>query len=129
MELKRKYLIIAVLPDFGFVKMTASMQNRERLIQIEERADEIKSFLSGKAQGVGAPMMDRERWDMFKTAFDAATVIDRAERVMASPVPETPEPLYMDYYKTENRYNYEFDTAKCFEEYLSDEYKTFLHML
>lgn len=103
--MKYKILTTAGLLVFGFTAVV-SAQNKERLIQIDRRADEIKSFLPEKAQGVGAPITDRGKWDALKISFDTVAIVKRAEGVMASPIPETPESLYMDYYKTGNIYNY-----------------------
>jgi hypothetical protein len=104
--MKYKILIMIILLVFGF-KMVVLAQNKERLIQIEKYADEIKLFLPEKAQGLGVPITDRFQWEALKTSFDVAAIIKRAEGSMASSIPEIPESLYMDYYKTGNRYNYE----------------------
>ncbi|MDR1385407.1 MAG: heparinase II/III family protein [Planctomycetaceae bacterium] len=82
-------------------------QNKEQFTQIEKRAEEIQAFLPAKAQGVGQPITNREKWDALKTSFDVPAIIKNAENIMKSPIPETPESLYMDYYETGNRNNYQ----------------------
>ncbi|MDR1491897.1 MAG: heparinase II/III family protein [Planctomycetaceae bacterium] len=92
---------------FWGITIAVFAQNEERFAQIEKRAEEIRAFLPEKARGVGSPIADREKWESLKNSFDVPAIIRTAEKVMASPIPETPESLYMDYYQTGNRVNYQ----------------------
>jgi len=80
---------------------------QERAEQIDRRVKEIVEFLLVQVQGVGQPITDRQAWDALKEQFDATEIIARAERTLASPIPETPESLYMDFFETGNRDNYQ----------------------
>ncbi|MDR1957958.1 MAG: heparinase II/III family protein [Planctomycetaceae bacterium] len=121
---------ISVLLSFLFLGLAETdvfAQDFSRLAQIGKRAEEIVAFLNEKPQGVGAPITDRRKWEALKESFDVAKMIRNAEQTMASPIPETPESLYMDYYQTGNRRRYEgvrsekyrrfvtLTLAECFE--------------
>ena len=82
-------------------------QDAARIEKIDTRAVEIAAMLPESPKGIGKPISDRNAWDALKEQFDVAAIIANAERVMATPIPETPESLYMEYFENGNRNNYQ----------------------
>ncbi|MDO4557443.1 MAG: alpha-L-fucosidase [Planctomycetia bacterium] len=77
--------------------------------EYEVRAAQIATLLPERPRGPGAPVSDRTMWDAVRTTYakDAAAIIAVAEKIVDQPIPEAPEDLYRDYYKTGNRSRYQ----------------------
>ena len=75
--------------------------------QLEQRAAEIKKMLPELPHCVGRPVSDRDAWNTIANIPTFKDVVKDAEIVAATPIPEIPESLYMDYYKTGNRDRYQ----------------------
>ena len=102
-----RVLTLLLATGLFFVCISALAQEQSRSEKIADRAKEIAVFLQETPQGVGKPISDRPAWDALKDQFDTAAIIANAERVMASPIPEMPESLYMEYYENGNRERYQ----------------------
>ena len=77
---------------------------------LEERAartDEIAAWLPLEPRADGAGIGDRAAWERIMRMPGAAEVVKRAEEVSAAPVPELSDELYLEFYRTGNRRNYE----------------------
>jgi len=105
--IKRHRFFVSTIVCLIFVNTFASAQEQTRIERINQRAKEIAVFLREQPQGVGRPISDRAAWDALKEQLDTAAIIADAEHVMASPIPEMPESLYMEYYENGNRERYQ----------------------
>ena len=105
--IKKHFFFVSAIVCLVFACAFASAQEQTRIEKINQRAKEIAAFLQKQPQGVGKPISDRAAWDALKEQFDAVAIIANAERVMATPIPETSESLYMEYFKNGNRDNYQ----------------------
>jgi len=104
----RKFFL-AVLFLFAVISSTfaqnEALEARNR--KLEQRAAEIEKMLPEMPRCVGVPIGNREVWDAFAGSSAFRNVIRDAESIAATPVPELPESLYMDYYETGNRERYQ----------------------
>lgn len=63
-----------------------------------ERIAEIEKMLPDQPQGLGRPITDRTAWDSISAIFGRDSIIARAERVMAAPMPEWSDSLYLEFF-------------------------------
>ena len=68
-----------------------------------DRLKAIALMLPDAPAGVGRPMADRAGWDALAAAAAWRGVVKRAEGLLAQPVPEQPDDLYLDFSRTGNR--------------------------
>jgi len=68
-----------------------------------DRVEAIATMLPAAPRGVGRPIGDRKAWDALARAPQARKVIRRAERLLAEPLPELPDELYLEFSRNGNR--------------------------
>lgn len=71
------------------------------------RVKALAAMLPESPCGVGRPIGDRRAWQAVAEAPPFREVVARAERLMASPLPEADDDLYLDFSRTGNRRRYE----------------------
>jgi len=67
-----------------------------------EKSD-IAELLPKKPAGLGAPARDRAAWKALADSKGYSGVIDRAAKLIGSPLPDQPDDLYLDFSRTGNR--------------------------
>ena len=72
-----------------------------------ERVAEIAEMLSARPAGFGRPISDRDAWDRLSEHSSFRSVVSRAESLMAQPLPESPDGLYLEFSETGNRTGYQ----------------------
>jgi len=88
--------ILFVLPVF-----TGSVVAQETIPPA--RVAEVAAMLPAQPMGVGKPATDRATWDALAQLDAFKAYIPRAERLLAEPIPEQPDDLYLDFTRTGNR--------------------------
>ncbi len=73
----------------------------------EARVDEIAAMLPEKPQGVGPQIGDRKAWQTVATSTDGKRIVTEAARELASPMPELPDDLYLEFSRNGTRRDYE----------------------
>src|SRR5438128_2672998 len=72
-----------------------------------ERVRALAAMLPEKPTGVGRPLSDRAAWAELARRPAFRDVIPRAERLLAEPLPEQPDELFLDFSRTGNRRRWE----------------------
>jgi hypothetical protein len=67
------------------------------------RVDEIAAMLPATPSGFGQPITNRAAWGRVAAHPALANIVPRAAKLAATPVPELPDSLYLDYSRTGNR--------------------------
>jgi hypothetical protein len=67
------------------------------------RVGEIAAMLPAQPAGVGKPAGDRATWDALAQQEALRSYVSRAEKLLAEPIPEQPDDLYLDFSRTGNR--------------------------
>jgi len=75
--------------------------------KLEQRAAEIEKMLPTTPHCVGNSTTNRDAWNAIAKSSAFRNVVRDAENVIAAPIPELPESLYMDFYQTGNRTRYQ----------------------
>ena len=96
------FLIVLVSSAFA---QSNPVEDRNR--KIERRAAEIEKMLPKSPHCVGVSITNRDVWNAFVKSSVFRNVVRDAENVTATPIPELPESLYMDFFETGNRRRYE----------------------
>jgi hypothetical protein len=99
------------------------------LAQLDEaRVRRVASMTAEQPAGLGRPIADRDAWERLAAGPAWRDVVRRAERLLAEPLPETTDDLYLDYSRTGNRSRWEdvawrrrsrvkdFALAECLED-------------
>lgn len=73
----------------------------------EARVKAIADMLPEKPQGVGPQIGDRKAWQAVAEHADARRIVTQAARELASPMPELPDDLYLEFSRNGTRRNYE----------------------
>jgi hypothetical protein len=73
----------------------------------DARIAEVAASLPEKPQADGAPASDRAKWGPLAETKEGKTIVASAEKLLDSPVPETPDELYLEFSRNGNRRNYE----------------------
>ena len=68
-----------------------------------DRAAEIASMLPANPGGPGRPISDREAWEALVAAGACSGAIATAEKHLATPLPDLPDELFLDFSRTGNR--------------------------
>jgi len=71
------------------------------------RVAEIAGMLPERPQGAGPTVADRQAWSAVARARGFSEVVQRAERLVKEPIPDLPDDLYLDYWRTGNRDRYQ----------------------
>ena len=71
------------------------------------RVAEIAPMLPEAPEGVGRPITDREAWDALAAAPECQAIVSRAERLLAEPLAEQPDELYLEFSQNGNRTRYQ----------------------
>ena len=71
------------------------------------RMKEIAGWLPASPRGMGATIADRAAWEKVATETDARYWIRNAEKALATPIPELPDELYLDFTRNGNRTRYQ----------------------
>ena len=71
------------------------------------RVAEIAPMLPEAPEGVGRPITDREAWDALSAAHECQAIVSRAERLLAEPLAEQPDELYLEFSQNGNRTRYQ----------------------
>src|SRR5712691_1960742 len=72
-----------------------------------ERVRALAAILPEKPAGVGRPLSDRAAWAELARRPAFRDVIPRAEKLLAEPLPEQPDDLFLDFSRTGNRRRWE----------------------
>ncbi|HPY91073.1 MAG TPA: hypothetical protein PLT23_10120, partial [Lentisphaeria bacterium] len=72
-----------------------------------DRVKQIASWLPTQPTGFGKPVSDRQAWEKIASLPGAARTIAKARRDAASPPPELPDELYLEFTRSGNRRRYE----------------------
>ncbi len=72
-----------------------------------ERVRTLATMLPEKPTGVGRPLSDRAAWAELARHPAFRDVIPRAEKLLAEPLPEQPDDLFLDFSRTGNRRRWE----------------------
>src|SRR5437667_12586964 len=72
-----------------------------------ERVHALATMLPEKPLGVGRPLSDRAAWAELARRPAFREVIPRAETLLAEPLPEQPDDLFLDFSRTGNRRRWE----------------------
>src|SRR5438445_2289390 len=72
-----------------------------------ERVRALAAMLPEKPTGVGRPLSDRPAWAELAGRAAFREVIPRAEKLLAEPLPEQPDDLFLDFSRTGNRRRWE----------------------
>jgi hypothetical protein len=67
----------------------------------------VAAILPEKPVGVGRPLSDRAAWAELARRAAFQDVIPRAEKILAEPLPEQPDGLFLDFSRTGNRRRWE----------------------
>jgi len=76
------------------------------------RVREIAAMLPDRPTGLGRPITDRAAWGSPGIRENMGDVVATAERLMAEPVPEASDDLFLEFSKTGNRTRYQEVMAK-----------------
>ncbi|MBD3177412.1 MAG: heparinase, partial [Armatimonadia bacterium] len=68
---------------------------------------EIAALLPDAPTGPGAPATDRAAWDALAARPEFAALIDQAASLADQPIPETTDELYLEFFETGNRTNWQ----------------------
>lgn len=91
------------------------------------RVAEIAEMLPPRPVGLGHPISDRAAWERFAKHPSSADTLVTAAKLATSPLPDTPDDLYLDFSRTGNRVNWQkvatqrrsritlFTLAECLE--------------
>ena len=71
------------------------------------RVQEIAAMLPAAPRGVGRPIGDREAWARLAKSATARETIQQAESLMAKPMPEASDELYLEFSRNGNRSRYQ----------------------
>jgi len=71
------------------------------------RIEALAAMLPESPVGVGRPIADRQAWQAVAKAPQFKRVVREAERLMARPIPETTDELYLEFSQTGNRTRYQ----------------------
>ncbi|MBN1899743.1 heparinase II/III family protein [Candidatus Sumerlaeota bacterium] len=72
-----------------------------------KRISDIAKMLPEKPKGCGSPITDRDSWDKLAQTPEYQSEIKAAEKLFKTPMPEIPDDLYLDFFQTGVRRNYE----------------------
>jgi hypothetical protein len=67
------------------------------------RVAELAAMLPSSPTGLGHPITDRDAWQPITQANQASSVVVAAEKLVATPIPELTDDLYLDFSRTGNR--------------------------
>ena len=88
---------------------------------------EIAEYLPKQPAGLGRPASDRKAWKALSTAPGYKNVVDRAVKLIGSPIPKQSDELFLDFSRTGNRNRWQkvawdrrsriglFTVAECIE--------------
>lgn len=91
------------------------------------RVAEIAAMLPPRPAGPGCPIDDRAAWQRFARQSSAAGTLAAAAKLSATPLPDSPDDLYLDFSRTGNRVHWQevatrrrsrittFTLAECLE--------------
>ncbi|HCA48721.1 MAG TPA: heparinase, partial [Armatimonadetes bacterium] len=71
------------------------------------RVAEVAPLLPEVPEGVGRPTSDREAWTALAAAPECQAIVSRAERLLAEPLAEQPDELYLEFSQNGNRTRYQ----------------------
>lgn len=81
--------------------VTGVMAQMPKLFPFEEkhkqRIEEVSEFLEERPACFGSPYQNREMWNRVKDKVNYREVIERAENVMSTPMPEWVDSLYLEF--------------------------------
>ena len=69
----------------------------------QDRVRAVAGMLAERPAGVGQPATDRAAWDTLAAHASFQDIVSRAERLLAEPIPDQPDDLYLDFSRTGNR--------------------------
>ena len=71
------------------------------------RIEQLRQILPEAPRGVGPTIDDRKAWQAVAEAPEFRDVVPEAERLLAQPIPELTDELYLDFSRTGNRTRYQ----------------------
>lgn len=97
----RILLLIAVIWAATPGETPAANEPREK--PMDRSIDTVAAMLAEKPAGFGRPVTDRAAWEALAGSPAYAGVVARAEKLLAQPLPETTDELFLDYSRNGNR--------------------------
>lgn len=98
----RLVLVTALLATVLFASHTSAKDALDAA-----RIEAMAAMLPESPVGVGRPVTDRPAWQAVAQASQFKRVVAEAERLMAQPIPEATDELYLDFSRTGNRTRYQ----------------------
>jgi len=72
-----------------------------------DRVEVIARMLRDRPAGFGRPITDRAAWERLAEQRGFATVVGDAEKTAATPIPDQPDELYLEFSRTGNRMHWQ----------------------
>ncbi|HQL86475.1 MAG: hypothetical protein GX574_07925 [Lentisphaerae bacterium] len=108
---------VADLDDFTLLELTEEEAKTMRTTVVRankafpaldpDRVKQLAEWLPAQPTGFGRPVSDRQAWEKIASQPGAAKVIADARKDAASPPPELPDELYLEFTQNGNRNRYE----------------------
>lgn len=67
------------------------------------RLNEIRGFLSGKPLSLGRTITDQQSWNQIIRKMETSPLLEKAQSLLAEPVPELPDELYLEFFRNGKR--------------------------
>ena len=67
------------------------------------RTREIAAMLPQRPEGIGRPIADRAAWEAIASQPRCQAILEAADKLLAEPLPQTSDDLYLEYSRTGNR--------------------------
>jgi hypothetical protein len=87
--------------------LTPAAQGAQPTAPDPARIQQLAQMLPETPRGVGPTINDRQAWQAVAEAAEFKGAVSEAERLLAQPIPELTDELYLDYSRTGNRSRYE----------------------
>jgi hypothetical protein len=95
--------VILSLTFFLPVLSTVALAAEKEKVPSAAQVKRFTHLLPKTPQGVGRPIGDRQAWEAVAKEPAFKGVVRAAEKLMATPIPELPDDLYLDFSRTGNR--------------------------
>ena len=97
----------ATLLAAGLTFVTPAVHAAQPTAPDPARVKQLEQMLPEAPHGVGPTINDRQAWQAVAQAPEFKGALSEAERLLAEPIPELTDELYLDYSRTGNRSRYE----------------------
>jgi hypothetical protein len=90
-----------VIIGLAAVRFSRAAASGVRLSQ--QRIEAVAAMLAERPAGIGRPISDRKAWNALAKHEAYKNVIPSAAKLLATPLPDQPDDLYLDFSRTGNR--------------------------